>query len=144
MNEHQNQKPQIERIVAKEFDDVPNELVVKIMKTVGFRPRYSFEVGRRGQAGQFVRFFPFFVTVKNATVTYKAINGVALGLLIQKAEEWMHQECQKSEDEIIAAKIYKEESTLTRDKPKQKAGLKELSKRDKAMRQALETAMRRR
>jgi hypothetical protein len=140
MNENQNQRPQIERVVAKEFNDGPNALAVKIMKTTGFRPRFSFEMGRIGQDGRFIHFFPFFVTVKNAVVSYKAINVAALGLLIQQAEEWMHQECQKGEDTIIAEKIDKEERTLTRDKPKQRAGLKELSKRDKAARQALGVA----
>jgi hypothetical protein len=140
MNENQNQgpRPQIERVIAKEFDDDANELAIKIMKTVARRPRYSFEVGRRGQGGQFVRFFPFFVTVKHAAVTYKAINEEALAALIQRAEEWMHAECQRAEDEISEAKIAKEESSLSRDKPKQRAGLKELAKRDRAIRQALD------
>jgi hypothetical protein len=138
MNENQNPRPQIERVVVKEFDDVANELAIKIMKTVAHRPRYSFEVGRRGQGGQFVRFFPFFVTVKHAAVTYKAINGEALATLIQRAEEWMYAECQLEEDKIIGKKIDKEESSLSRDKPKQRMGLKELAKRDRAMRQALD------
>jgi hypothetical protein len=112
---------------VRDFIDENSRLVVHIMAQEGLRIRYSYEIGRLNPTGKFIRYFSAFSEVTNYRVKIKRLNIQVLTMLVGQAEDWMEEECQRREDEILEQKRTREEETLVSTK----SGLKTPAKTDK-------------
>jgi len=99
-----NNRPKIEWVPAKDFE--VSGFRVRIQMSKGFRPRYSLSVGRVNQDGKFVPFLPIFVEGQGK-VKIKRISTI-ISELLAASEDWIHNECQIREDQIIEEKQARE------------------------------------
>src|ERR1700730_10341311 len=120
--------------IAKDFMDENTRTVVHVMVQDGFRKRYSYEIGRLNPTGKLVRFFSAMAEVTNFKVRVRRLDMQILTMLIGQAEDWIEEQCQRREDEILEEKQGREEERLIQEKPVVKPGLKTLSKIDAVVR----------
>lgn len=123
---------------AKEFKEDNSRIQVHVMVQDGFRKRYSYEIGRLNPTGKLVRFFSAMAEVTNFKVKVRRLDIQILTMLIGQAEDWIEEQCQRREDEILDEKRTREEENLAREKSAGavKPGLKTIAKADAAKRGA--------
>lgn len=115
----------------------PVELIVRVSKTDEYVPKYSIKMGRFRPDGNIVGSnIPIYARGKGKIEIARV--GATLAKLVKQAEDWIHNEAQYREDEIIDEKLKKEEKgTKKYEQPK---GLSALGKMDAAKRQAAPVA----
>lgn len=114
----------------------PVELIVRVSKTDEYAPKYSIKMGRFRPDGNIVGSNIPIYTRGMGKIEIARVSAV-LAKLVKDAEDWIHNEAQYREDEIIEAKVKKEEKgTKKYEQPK---GLSALGKMDAAKRQASST-----
>lgn len=119
---------------TKTFKDEDSGIALVLSRSDGFRPRYSTKIVRvpaRHPTPRPSNHIGIFVRAENGKVKVQDI-GPILAKLCKEMKEFVEEEAQKREDDIIEGKIEREERDMNRDKPKQCPGLKLLSKLDKA------------
>lgn len=115
----------------------PFELIVRVSKTDEYVPKYSIKMGRFRQDGNIVGSNIPIYTRGKGKIEITRVSAV-LAKLVKDAEDWIHNEAQYREDEIIDEKVRKEEKgTKKYEQPK---GLSALGKMDAAKRQASQAA----
>lgn len=125
---------------ARTFTDESAGIAVIVSRMSGYRPRFSYAIKSRVETRErgiiLVPFFQVGVVTEHARVTklIGGLNTTSLFGLLAEVDEWIRGECQRREDEIISERVDREQRDLARDKPKQRPGLKSLSKRDAAAR----------
>jgi len=119
---------------CKDFKDSVGtlELVVRVSKTDEYIPKYSIKMGRFRPDGNIVGSnIPIYARGKGKIDIVRV--GVVLAKLVKDAEDWIHNEAQIREDEVIDDKVRREEKgTKKFEQPK---GLGALGKMDAAKRQ---------
>jgi len=119
---------------CKDFKDSVGtlELVVRVSKTDEYVPKYSIKMGRFRPDGNIVGSnIPIYVRGRGKIDIVRV--GVVLAKLVKDAEDWIHNEAQIREDEVIDDKVRREEKgTKKFEQPK---GLGALGKMDAAKRQ---------
>jgi hypothetical protein len=119
---------------CKDFKDTvgPIELVVRVSKTDEYVPKYSIKMGRFRPDGNIVGSnIPIYARGRGKIDIARV--GVVLAKLVKDAEDWVHNEAQIREDEIIDDKVRREEKgTKKYEQPK---GLGALGKMDAVKRQ---------
>ena len=140
----QGPRPPTEWIEVKDFVDTRTALVVRVSRSSGQRPRYTYRDGRLNLEDAkkvaaleadaepfFPRLIPFIgleAEIHNGVVE---VLDDCLSDLKSAAREFVRAELQDIEDEKLAEQTRREKAQNDRQKPKQAAGLKELAKRDK-------------
>jgi hypothetical protein len=125
-------------VPVKDITDEATGLTVRITKRDGFRAQFSTELLRRQETNgqvRFVRHIGIFSTTSNSRVAVTRVR-LVVATIFEQAEDWIHNELQIREDEILEEKLSREQAQLSRDKPKQRPGLKALAKQDKAAKEA--------
>lgn len=113
-----------------------DSIVVTVWKLPLRRPQFRFEIGCKGkEEGQVYRQFSVRSEGKGKLTFLHAWDPDVASNLVAQALEYIYGERQANEDEFIDRQTAWEQKGLAKDKPKQKLGLKELAKRDKALRQ---------
>jgi hypothetical protein len=114
-------------------------VVVTVWKLALRRPQFRFDIGCEGRdPGKTFRQFAVFTEGQGKLKFRHAWDPEVASQLVTQALEYIYGECQSVEDERIEQKAAYEQRGLIKDKPRQKLGLKELAKRDKALRQLQE------
>jgi hypothetical protein len=80
------------------------------------RKRFSLEIGRANDDGKLIRHFGIFVDVINGKCHLRESIADKVAAVIREAEQWALDMSQQQEDEIIAARIEKEQSDANRGK----------------------------
>lgn len=111
-------------------------IVVTVWKLALRRPQFRFEIGCAGkEPGKTYRQFAVFANGQGKVKFQHAWDPSVATTLVSQALEYICGECQAVEDERIEQKSAYEQRALSKDKPRKTLGLKELAKRDKALRQ---------
>jgi len=97
------------------FED--GDLVVQVRKLDIRAPRFSISIGRV-RNDRFLPFLPVFTEGQGKITVVHLFAKV--GLLVQKAEEWVLEQVQRYEDEQLSYKQAYEERGVNKDKPKTK------------------------
>lgn len=124
--EQRKQKPEWK--VIKDFVNEEAGIVVRVSATDAYRPRYSYEVGRKlpnSDDNRIARHFGVFVEGQGK-VNLRASLAEKTMRLVFDAEMWILNKCQEREDEIVEEKCAREQRDMDREKPKQRPGLKSL------------------
>lgn len=100
---------------VKSFQD--GICLVRVTMIPGFRPRYSIQIGRANEDGGIIQFFGVFIDTKLSKCALRESIAESLSTLIKQAEAWILEQCQTREDEILEAKIQKEEASANQGKP---------------------------
>ena len=108
--------------------------MVTVWKLPLRRPRFRFEVGCEGPENKVFRQFSVFSEGQGKLSFKHSWDGKVASELVSQALEYICGELQAAEDEWIEFRASRERSSLDRDKPKQQAGLKQLVKKDKILR----------
>lgn len=112
------------------------ELCVKVSRSGDYAPKYNIMVGRKRQDGSVGMSIPIYARGRGKIEIARV--GEALAKLVKEAEDWIHNELQHREDEIIDEKL-KAEAKHTK-KYEQPKGLGALGKMDVAKRAKMEPA----
>lgn len=114
-------------------------VVVTVWKLALRRPLFRFDIGCEGkEPGKPYRQFAVFSEGQGKLKFRHAWDPEVASQLVKQALEYIYGECQAVEDERIEQKSAYEQRGLNKNKPRPTLGLKELSKRDKALRQLQE------
>ena len=91
--------------------------MVKV-NSLDIRPRkhYSMEIGRANDDGKLIRHFGIFIDVVNGKCHLRESQADKIASVIREAEQWALGMAQQQEDEIIAARIEKEQTDANRGK----------------------------
>jgi len=126
-----------QRSYVKEIIDGNTHIAVRIQKTERYRPYYSLVIGKfveHENGESFVPYIPVHVETHLAKVEKTSDHSRLLSEMIHEATEWIRDQCQAREDEIITEKQKREQTQIDRQKgPGAKPGLKQLSKIDRAV-----------
>lgn len=112
--------------------DESTGLCVSVQKSNHYWPKYSIQIGRMGD--RIVPYIPVHTRGDLARVSLTPTNTDTLTLLVLRAEAWIQEDATRISEERLAERQRREQEQLDRGKPKQRPGLKELAKRDKAAR----------
>jgi hypothetical protein len=108
------------------------ELCVRVSRSGDYVPKYNITAGRRRQDGTVGMSIPIYARGRGKIEIARV--GEVLAKLVKEAEDWIHNETQYHEDQLIEDKVRREQKGMKRDdKPK---GLGALGKMDAAKRQA--------
>jgi hypothetical protein len=129
----QTQKRQFDRPKAvyttiKDFTDPESKVTVRLQRSSDYpRPRYSVSVGRLQDSTRdgateqrLVPFLPVRVQTHLAKVQTLTAFSSIVGQLLNEAEEYIHNEAQLTEDQILESQINKDEKWANRGKPQAK------------------------
>lgn len=100
---------------AKDFQK--DNIIVRVTKLQGYRPRYSLQIGRANEDNKVMRHFGVFMDFANGNATLRKSIANDVALLIAEAEAWIEQKTQERESEILEERIYKDTQAANRDKP---------------------------
>ncbi len=103
--------------VVETFEDGEGGLVVEVSASDAPRPRYNFRVGRRGERG-LIPFIPVFTEGQGSIRVVSSVE--KLGLLIERAEEFVREKVQAHEDEYVARRIEREMKQVAREGKKRR------------------------
>jgi hypothetical protein len=81
------------------------------------RKRFSIEIGRANDDGKLIRHYGIFIDVINGKCHLRESVADKIAQVIREAEQWALDMSQVQEDEIIAARIEKEQNDANRGKP---------------------------
>ncbi len=140
-NRDNRDRPKSVYTTIKDFTDDETKVTVRLQRSNDYpRPRYSFQIGRlqetnRGGApGVEARLVPF-LNVRIQTHLGKIQNMSAYSArvenLLLQAEEYVHNEAQLTEDQILDTQISRDEKYVNRGKPQTKVTGKTQRERDK-------------
>lgn len=93
---------------VKSFQD--GICVVKVTMLSGYRPRYSFQIGRANEDGGVVAHYGVFVDTALGKSTLRESIADKICKLVGEAEAWILERTQVREDEIIEQRITKEKT----------------------------------
>ena len=80
------------------------DLVVRVTRLEGFRPRYSLELCRVAHVTKFARHIGVFVDDRDGVCELRSSIASEIHALIVAAESWILEQAQKREDEITKGK----------------------------------------
>lgn len=120
------QRPMNPWLAVKTFER--DGIAVLVEKQEGFRPRYSVKIGRK-RDGKFAPFLPVRLEAQGK-VTIHRVHETVKNLLTE-AEDWIHNEAQLHENDILESKIANEMKGANHGKPKVRVTGKTQRNRDK-------------
>ena len=135
-NETREYSP-VEWDVVKVFKS--GNIVVQISQSKTFKPRFSYQVGRENDQGKIVSHIGLFIHYKLTDVEIRDSYAAIISSLVSEAEQWIGFAARDAHEKNLAKMLEKEEDTERRNRPKQKPGLKKLSKMDVAIREIINT-----
>jgi hypothetical protein len=93
-----------QREYVQEFLHAESHIVVRVQQTHGFRPYYSYVIGKYSQhenGESFVPFLPFRADIKKGKVIDVQSYATIIAELILEAHQYVQKRLQDREDEIV-------------------------------------------
>ena len=125
------------------IDDGP--MAITIEKSNDYRPKYSVTVGRviqfakdGEQTTKFVPTIQMPIEGKGKVTVATAGMVETMASLFERATAWIREDAQHAEDVYIQNQIAREARQMSRERPRERHGLKTLSRIDAAVRTAAE------